>query len=246
MNLLTQAERNHYLASFGAELKKSKFPNSKIVICPPFIHMEKFAGVFSGTEVAVGAQNLFTEERGSFTGEISPLMIRNFGGDYVLIGHSERRKFFGETNEKANEKIRLALKNGLRPVYCIGESEEERKKDLTLDVIVQQMGIGLSEVANTQADKLVIAYEPIWAVGTDAIPDSNDLMEVKILIRKILAEMYSLELAEKIPILYGGSVKAKTAQQLCVDPGMDGVLVGRESLIPIEFLKIANIIDKNT
>ncbi|KKT88694.1 MAG: Triosephosphate isomerase [Candidatus Moranbacteria bacterium GW2011_GWC2_45_10] len=120
MNLLTQAERNHYLASFSSELKKSKFSNSRVVLCPPMVHMEKFAGVFRGSEVQVGVQNVYFEERGSFTGEVSPLMVKNFGGEYAIAGHSERRRYFGETNEVANEKIKIALKSGLRPVYCIG------------------------------------------------------------------------------------------------------------------------------
>lgn len=244
MNLLTQAERNHYLSSFSSELKKSKFPNSKIVLCPPCLHMEKFVGILQGAGVEIGAQNIFPEERGSFTGEISPLMVKNFGGKYTIVGHSERRRYFDETNAVANEKIKLALGSGLRPIYCIGETEDERRRDLTFDVIAGQLEEGLAGIANTQADKLVIAYEPIWAVGTDAVPTSDEVMEVKILIRKILSELYSPEMAERIPILYGGSVKSRTALEVCVEPGMDGVLVGRESLIPIEFLKIANIIDK--
>lgn len=245
MNLLTPAERNHYLASFSAELKKSKFANSKIILCPPFIHFEKFVGIFGGTDVEVGSQDVYFEERGSFTGEISPSMVKNFGGKYVILGHSERRRYFGETNSIVNEKIKVALKAGLRPVYCIGETEDERKRELTFDVIARQIKEGISEIANTQADKIIIAYEPIWAVGTDVVPSSNEIMEAKILIRKVLSEMYSQELAEKIPVLYGGSVKAKSATQVCVDPGMDGALIGRESLIPMEFLKIASIIDKS-
>lgn len=245
MNLLTQAERNHYLASFSAELSKSKFPSSKIVLCPPLIHMEKFFGIFRGTEVEIGAQNAYFEERGSFTGEVSPLMIKNFGGEYLIVGHSERRKYFGENNDVINEKIKVALSSGLRPVYCIGETEDERKSDLTYEIISKQIEEGLSGIANTQADKLIIAYEPIWAVGTDLVPESDEIMQVKILIKKIIAGLYSQELSEKIPVLYGGSVKARTASQVCVDPGMDGVLIGRESLVPLEFLKIANIIDKS-
>lgn len=245
MNLLTQAERDRYLGSLESELKKTKLGNSKIVLCPPFVHLEKFVETFEKEKIEVGVQNIFAEERGSFTGEISPVMVKNFGGTYVIVGHSERRKYFGETNESSNEKIKLCLKNGLRPIYCVGESLEERERDMTLDIIVEQLGIGLAEVPSTQVDKLVIAYEPVWAVGTDEVPEGNDIMEVKILIRKVLSEMYGLELAEKVPILYGGSVKSKTVKQVCLDPGMDGVLVGRESLIPVEFLKIASEIDKN-
>lgn len=245
MNLLTVAERNHYLASFSTELKKSKFENSKIVLCPPFIHLEKFSGVFGGTQAEIGVQDIYFEERGSFTGEISPTMVKNFGGYYSIIGHSERRRYFGETNEIANEKIKIALKNGLRPIYCLGETEDERRRDLTFDVIAKQIKEAFLGIANTQADKIIIAYEPIWAVGTDAIPESNEIMEVKIWIRKMLSELYSQDIAEKIPVLYGGSVKVKSVKQACIDPGMDGVLVGRESLVPMEFLKVANIIDKS-
>jgi len=245
INLLTQAEREHYLNSFILELKKNKFSDSKIVLCPPLVHMEKFVEFFGKSEVEIGVQNSYFQERGSFTGEVSPLMIKNFGGKYVILGHSERRKYFGETDIIANEKIKLALKSGLRPVYCVGESADERKADHTFEVIAKQIADGLKGIPNTQADKLIIAYEPVWAVGTDLVPQSNQIMEVKILIRKILAETYSPELSEKIPVLYGGSVKSSSVKQICLDSQMNGVLVGRESLVPMEFLKIVSIIDKN-
>ena len=245
LNLVNSAERENYFNSFNSEIKKNELLNSEIVLCPPFIHLEKFVEKISRNGIMVGVQNIFIEDRGSFTGEISPLMVKNFGGRFVIIGHSERRKYFGETNETCNEKIKAVLKNNLKPIYCVGESEKEKKEDRTFEIIEKQIKEGLLDIPSTKVGEIVIAYEPIWAVGTDSVPESNEIMKIKILIRKILAQMCSSELAEKIPILYGGSVKPKTAFQLCVNPGMDGALVGRESLIPAEFLKIAKIIDEN-
>lgn len=245
MNLLTKAERDRFLKSFETEFKKNNLSDSQVILCPPVIYLEKFIEQLEKTGVGVGCQNIFIEDRGSFTGETSPVVVKNIGGEFSIIGHSERRKYFGETDQIVNEKIKAALRNNLRPIFCIGESEEERKNDLTFNVLEKQLREGLADVSAFKADKLIIAYEPIWAVGTDDIPESDSIMEIKILIRKILTEIYNNELAEKIPILYGGSVKSKSAVQVCVNPGMDGVLVGRESLIPVEFLKISDIIDKS-
>ncbi|EKE16124.1 MAG: hypothetical protein ACD_11C00029G0004 [uncultured bacterium] len=245
MNLLTVAERERYLDSVGTEFKKSKISNSKIILCPPIIHLEKFFERFEKTEIGAGSQDIFIEDRGSFTGETSPATVKNIGGEFSIIGHSERRKYFGETDQIVNEKIKAALRNNLQPIFCVGESEEERKNDLTFGVLEKQLREGLLDVSAFKADKIIIVYEPIWAVGTDNIPAGDVIMEVKILIRKILTDMYSNEIAEKMPILYGGSVNSKSVMQVCVEPRMDGVLVGRESLIPVEFLKIAGVIDNN-
>ena len=169
-------------------------------------------------------------------------MLKDMGVEFVIIGHSERRKYFGETNETANSKIKAVISAGLVAIYCVGETREERDSGFAAQIIVQQIVEGLADISSAKVASVVIAYEPVWSVGSDSIPTSDEILETRILLRKIFAEKYGLQLADKIKVLYGGSVKVTTAKQLCIDPGMDGVLVGRESLIPMELVKIAEII----
>lgn len=241
MNLITLLERENYLKALKAEIKKrSNFDNHDIVLCVPFVHLDFFSKNLSKTKIGLGAQNIFWEERGSFTGEISPIMIRECGAKYAIIGHSERRKYFRESNQMTNMKVRAAIRNQIVPILCVGESEDERKNGEIKDVITQQVLGGLDGVLPMQAENIIIAYEPIWAVGTDVEPTSDEIMEVRILIRKILIQKYGTEVDNKVRILYGGSVKAKAIKKMCLDPQMDGVLVGRESLVPSNFLDIAS------
>lgn len=245
MNILTVAERDRYCESFTKELGTKALAGVEIVLCPPVIHLENFAQKLKGGKVAIGVQNVFWDDRGSFTGEVSPLMVKNFGADYVIVGHSERRRYFGESDEMFNAKMKAALKNDLNVVFCVGETLEEKKANQTSEVIAEQLGKGLAELPLMKISKIVIAYEPVWAVGSDEVPSEDEIMLAKILIRKILVAKLGAEYADKVRILYGGSVNARTVEQVCLKPGMDGVLVGRESLIPVEFLRIAEIIDKN-
>lgn len=245
MNILTVIERDRYFESFKKELKAAKLNDVELVLCTPSVHLEQFAKKLKTKIVSVGAQNIFWEDRGSYTGEISAPMIKNFGCEYVIVGHSERRRYFGENDEQANAKIKAALKSGLRPIFCVGETKEDRMAGNTAEVIVDQVSKGLEGISSAKASSVVIAYEPVWAVGSDLTPTSDEILEIKILLRKILTQLYGTAVAEKIKVLYGGSVNAKSVQLACVEPGMDGVLVGRESLIPRELIKIAEIIDKN-
>lgn len=216
-----------------------------ILVCPTYPALKPVADAIAGTNINLGAQNIFWEEKGAFTGEVTAPMIRNLGVEYSIIGHTERRKYFGETDEIANLKIKSCLKNDLLPIYCIGESKEERENGSTKKVVTSQIIEGLEGIPKLKLEKVSIVYDPIWAVGTDVLPTSDEMMGIRILIKKILAEKYGIKAAEKVKILYGGSVKAKNVRQICVEPGMDGVLVGRESLIPSELVKIAEIIDAN-
>lgn len=245
MNILSPAEREHYFESFKKEIAGKKFKNAKIVLCPPFVHLESFVLNLKNKVVSIGALNVFWEKSGSFTGEISPYMIKNLKANYTLIGHSERKRYFGETNKTDNLKIKASLKAGLTPIYCVGEKKEERISEIGNDVIALQLQEGLAYIARPQLEKIILVYEPVWSAGTDDIPTSNEIMEMKILIKKILTEKYGAKHAQKVPILYGGSVNSKTVYQTCIDPGMDGVLVGRESLLPHEFVKISQIINDN-
>lgn len=243
MNLISQMEIERYFKSFKSEIKGKSLKNSKIILCPPTIHLKDFIREIKSKKVSIGSQNIFCERKGSFTGEVSSAMIKNFGGEYSIVGHSERRKYFGETDDLINLKIKSLLKERMMAIFCFGETLEERGSGFTAQIISRQVKRGLEGISSSGLEKIIFAYEPVWAVGTDSIPTSNAIMEVKILVRKILTEKYGPKNAQKASILYGGSVKTKIIKEVCLDPAMDGVLVGRESLDPYEFLKIAELLD---
>ena len=245
MNLVSQAELERYSKAFKGEITGKSFKNASIIICPPFVHLKEFVKEIKSKKVAIGVQNIFCEKCGSYTGEISPVMVKNIGAEFAIIGHSERRKYFGETDEMVNLKIKSVIKERMTAIFCFGETLEERGMGLTSEVIANQIQKGLEGISSSGLEKIIFAYEPVWAVGTDSVPTSNGIMEVKILIRKILAEKYGIKHSQKAAILYGGSVKAKTFGQVCLDPGMDGVLIGRESLNPHELIKIASMLNAN-
>lgn len=240
MNLLSSAERERYLKLMEKEFGSQKFGNSEIVLCPPFVHLESFTK-FKKTKL--GAQNMFPESKGSYTGEISPMMLKSLGCEYVIIGHSERRRYFSENNHEINLKIISALKNGLKPILCVGETRTEKENHDTLKVITQQVKEALVNISRTKVEQIIIAYEPVWAVGSDEVPTANEIMGAKLLIRKILVQLFGKKYAEMVHVLYGGSVSAKTVKQVCVDSEVDGALIGRESLLPHEFIKIAEVIN---
>lgn len=242
MNILNAQERDRYLKWLDKELAGKIFKNSEIILCPPFVHLEAFKN-WKNKKAKSGAQNMFSHEKGSYTGEISPVMLKNMGCEYVILGHSERRRYFAESGIEINSKILAAFKFGLKPILCVGETKTEKDNHHTMSVITRQLEEALITVSRAKAEHLIIAYEPVWAVGSDLVPTANEIMEAKLLIRKILVGTFGKKYAEKVRILYGGSVNAKTVKEVCVEPGMDGALVGRESLLPHEFVKIAEIIN---
>ena len=243
MNLLSVEEREKYLGWMKKELAGKKFEKTQIVLCPPFIHLEGFARIES-KKVSLGAQNVFSESKGAYTGEISPLMLKNFGCEYVLLGHSERRRYFAESDEEINMKIAAVLRNGISAVLCIGETKKEREDGQALEVITKQLEMALFGISRIKAEHIIIVYEPIWSVGSDDIPTTNEIMEARLIIKRILIKLFSKKYAEQVAIIYGGSVNAKNVNQVCLEPGMDGALIGRESLLPNELVKIAELIDK--
>lgn len=243
MNITNSLEREQYFNALKKELGGKKLHKTEIVICPPVIYLESFVKSF-GSRLKIGVQNIFWEDKGSYTGEISPRMARNFGASYVIIGHSERRKYFGETNQTVNMKVAAALKNSLMPVVCVGETKVEKQRNQTMQIISNQLKGSLRNISRAKMEKIIITYEPVWAVGTDNVPSSHEIMEAKVLIKKILVQLYDKKTAENARILYGGSVNSSSVKQVCVESAMDGALVGRESLSPFEFLKIAEIINQ--
>ena len=205
-------------------------PAVDVVFGVPAIDIIPVLKAVEGTDIAVAAQNMYHEEKGAYTGEISPLMLADAGVKYVILGHSERREYFKETNEDINKKVLSALAHGITPIMCCGESLEQREQGITMDFIRQQVKVGLLGVTADQAKEMVIAYEPIWAIGTGKTATSEQAEEVCAEIRACIARMYDEATAEAIRIQYGGSVNAANAAELFAMPDIDGGLVGGASL----------------
>ncbi len=210
-----------------------------VVFCVPAIDIIPALEAVKGTSIAIGAENMYYEEKGAFTGEIAPDMLTEVGVTYVILGHSERREYFAETNETVNKKVLKAFEHGLTPIICCGESLEQREQGITIDWIRQQIKIAFLGVTAEQAAKAVIAYEPIWAIGTGKTATSDQAQEVCCAIRACIRELYGDAAAEAVRIQYGGSVNAGNAAELFAKPDIDGGLVGGASL-KADFGKIVN------
>ena len=210
-----------------------------VVFCVPAIDIVPVAEAAKGTNIHVGAENMYYEEKGAFTGEIAPDMLTDVGVKYVIIGHSERREYFAETDETVNRKVLKAFEHGITPIICCGESLTQREQGITIDWIRQQIKIAFLNVTAEQAASAVIAYEPIWAIGTGKVATTEQAQEVCKAIRDCIAEIYDQATAEAIRIQYGGSVSASSAPELFAQPDIDGGLVGGASLKP-DFGKIVN------
>jgi triosephosphate isomerase (TIM) len=209
-----------------------------VVLAPPFTALATVASAITGSPVRLGAQDLHWEEKGAFTGEISPIMLRDAGCTYAIIAHSERRQFFGETDRTANRKVLAALTHDLAPILCVGESEAERDRGVTFVVVDRQVKEGLKDVASRQLETLVVAYEPIWAIGTGRTATPEQAEEVHQSIRGQLAKLFGAEAAERVRILYGGSVKPDNVDDLMAEADIDGALVGGASLDVASFVRI--------
>ncbi len=201
-----------------------------IVVCPPFTALSDVKSVIKGTNIALGAQNMYFEEKGAFTGEISPLMLKDVGCEYVILGHSERRGIFGEKSELIEKKVISAFSHGLIPILCVGETLEEREAGDTFKVVEGELRNELKSISNDDIKKIVIAYEPIWAIGTGKSATSSDAKEVIDFIRDILKEMFDKETKDVVRILYGGSVKPENISSFMKEETIDGALVGGASL----------------
>jgi len=206
-----------------------------IVLCPPFTHLAYIADMLESSNILLGAQDMHWEEEGAYTGEISGPMLKCAGCKFVLIGHSERRQFFGETNESVNKKLASALNNGLTPIVCIGEDLKQREKGITFDLISQQLELGLKAIAPGRLKEIIIAYEPVWAVGSGKVATSEQAQEVHRYIRDWLSKNYSSALAQETRIQYGGSVKPDNIAGLIAQEDIDGALVGGASLAADSF-----------
>ena len=212
----------------------------KVVICCPYTVLATVKKAVEGTNIKLGAQNMHWEDSGAYTGEISADMLKEQGVEYVIIGHSERRQYFNETDETVNKKVKKALEKALIPILCVGESLEERETDKTFDVVKEQVLKALEDVEASDMKNIVIAYEPIWAIGTGKTATPEQANEVIAYIRNVLKEKYGEEISEIVPIQYGGSVKANNATEIMNQSDIDGALVGGDSLKAESFLGIIN------
>ncbi|MBN2159723.1 MAG: triose-phosphate isomerase [Spirochaetes bacterium] len=210
----------------------------EVVVFPPSPWALPVSELCRGTKVSVGIQNMYFEQEGAFTGEVSPLMVKDAGCRYVLIGHSERRHVFGETDEAVNKKAAAALKNGIEPMICVGELLDEREKGNTNDVLKRQVEKALAGVTAEQMKKVVVAYEPVWAIGTGKVATPETADEAHDFIRRVVKDLYGAGTADALPILYGGSVKPDNIAGLHAKENIDGVLVGGASLKAESFLNI--------
>ncbi|MBT3320322.1 MAG: triose-phosphate isomerase [Clostridia bacterium] len=209
-----------------------------VVVCPPFVNVESAAAALKGSNIALGVQNMHYEQSGAYTGEIAPSMLVELGVQYVILGHSERRQFFGETDEGVNKKTRTAIEFGLKPIVCIGETLEEREAGITNEVVCKQTKLALLGLSESEAADVVLAYEPIWAIGTGVTATADDANETIAAIRASVKEAFSGDVAAKIRIQYGGSMKPGNVSELMAKPDIDGGLIGGAALKAEDFSKV--------
>lgn len=219
-------------------LLQNEKPNCDVIVCPPFTSLSEAAKLLKGTQIKLGAQNMHFEDSGAFTGEVSASMLISVGCEYVILGHSERRNIFGENDEMINKKIKKALSVGLKPIFCVGELLEERENGSTNEVVKRQILRGLKGISDDEMKKIIIAYEPVWAIGTGKTASPAQAQAVHEFIRDLIEIEYSLETANDVTIQYGGSVKPENANELISQKDIDGALVGGACLKADSFLGI--------
>ena len=221
---------------------KDKVNNTdvEVVICAPFTLLKDLKAAATGTNIKIGAQNMHFEESGAFTGEVSPMMLKELDMDYVIIGHSERRQYFNETDETVNKKILKALEHDINPILCVGETLEERESNKTKEVVKIQTEMALKNVDSNKVENIVIAYEPIWAIGTGKTSSSEDANEVISYIREVVRDLYNEEISEEVRIQYGGSVKPSNVSEIMNESDIDGALVGGASLVAKDYVDLVN------
>ncbi len=206
-----------------------------VVICAPYIDLQAALEAAEGSNIKIGAENCHWAEKGAFTGEVSAPMLKAMGVPYVIIGHSERRQYFGETDETVNKRVRAALDNGLTVILCVGEVLEEREQGVTFEIVGKQTKVALQGVSEAELDKIIIAYEPVWAIGTGKTATADQADEVNGYIRQVIADLYSKEAADAFVVQYGGSMNAANAEELLDKENVDGGLIGGASLKANDF-----------
>jgi len=222
------------------DILAAKTVNCDVVIGTPFIHLASVAAVVDSAKLGVAAENCADHLSGAYTGEVSAAMVKSTGAQYVILGHSERRAYYGETNETLKTKVELALANGLTPIFCIGEVLEEREADKQFDVVEKQIKEALFALSAEDFSKIILAYEPVWAIGTGKTASAEQAQEIHAFIRSVLAAKYGKEVADNCSILYGGSCKASNAKELFSNADVDGGLIGGAALNAADFMGIVD------
>lgn len=236
MNMLPD-ETMKFIEEFSPLVKDTE---NEVILCVPYTDLFYALLTAQGTNIKIGAQNMHFEEKGAYTGEVSPQMLKAINVEYVIIGHSERRQYYNETDETVNKKIKASFNVGLKPIVCVGETLEERETGKTVEIITNQTRLALDGLTNEQVENTIIAYEPIWAIGTGKTATSEDANNSIKEIRNKIAEIYGQNTASRVIIQYGGSVKSSNAKELFTTSDIDGGLVGGASLKAEEFSKIVN------
>ena len=239
MNMLPN-EAINFIQELTPLVKDTK---NDVILCVPYIDLFYSLLHVQGTNIKIGAQNMHWEEKGAYTGEVSASMLKSIGVEYVIIGHSERRQYFNETDETVNKKIKSALAHGLKPIVCVGETLEQREARETEKIVTNQIAKAFEGISSENLENIIVAYEPIWAIGTGKTATKEDANNTIMQIRKKLAEIYGQNEAEGVIIQYGGSVKSSNAKELFEMSDIDGGLVGGASLKADEFSKIVNFAD---
>lgn len=243
----TVGETLSFAGSFIPEIQRlldTETPWPELLICPPFTSLPALSAALASYPIRIGAQDVYWQPKGAFTGEVSPLMLKDLGCEYVIIGHSERRHILGEGGELISKKVRAALDGGLKPILCVGETLEERDRGVVLQVNADMTREGLSQVKVEEAPALVIAYEPVWAIGTGKEAKPDDAVEVVVKIREVIGDMFGKDVSPRVRVLYGGSVKSSNLRSFMLREEIDGALVGGASLDPVEFARLAYEIRK--
>ncbi|MBR0351083.1 MAG: triose-phosphate isomerase [Clostridia bacterium] len=236
MNMLPN-EAIKFIEDFAPLVKDTE---NEVILCVPYTDLFYALLNVQDTNIKIGAQNMHFEKSGAYTGEVSAQMLKSINVEYVIIGHSERRQYFNETDETVNKKIKAAFENGLKPIVCVGETLEEREAGKTIEIITNQTQKALEGLTNEQVESIIIAYEPIWAIGTGKTATSEDAENSIKAIRDKISQIYGQNVSKRVIIQYGGSVKSSNAKELFEMPDIDGGLVGGASLKPEEFAKIVN------
>ena len=226
------------LAEAVERLAKEKTSDALVIIAPPYTHLSRISDLIEN--VKLSSQNCASESSGAYTGEVSPEMLVSTGVEYAIIGHSERRSYYNEGNELLNKKTKLALNTGLKPIFCIGELLEEREAEKHFDVIREQLEVGLKGLSAEEMSQVIIAYEPVWAIGTGVVASPAQAQEMHKFIRDLLVELFDGQIADNMSILYGGSCKPSNAAELFANPDVDGGLIGGAALKAEDFLAIVN------
>ena len=244
MKLVSKEENLGYLSALSDALKGQKEKDVCLVVCPSFPFLSEYRKKLP-KKTALGAQDVASEESGAYTGDVSPQSLLDCGVTYALVGHSERRDYHSETDAAVSKKLAVCLRNNIRPILCVGETLTERSTGKTFSIIRRQVESACANISPEEFRRVMIAYEPRWAIGAEQVPSSNEILEVIIAIRRTLVEVFDRDMADALPILYGGSVSADRAGDILHTSGLAGVLVGREGLIPREIVKILNMLSDN-